>query len=55
LYGVFKLTNEETARVYYADEGFGSVGLRLYVVYGPGRHHGLTADPTLAMAAAWAT
>jgi UDP-glucuronate 4-epimerase len=52
LYGVFKLTNEETARVYYADEGFGSVGLRPYVVYGPGRDHGLTADPTLAMAAA---
>ena len=52
LYGVFKLTNEETARVFFADEGLGSVGLRPYVVYGPGRDHGLTADPTLAMAAA---
>ena len=52
LYGVFKLTNEETARVLYADEGLRSVGLRPYVVYGPGRDHGLTADPTLAMAAA---
>jgi UDP-glucuronate 4-epimerase len=52
LYGVFKLTNEETARVFFADEELGSVGLRPYVVYGPGRDHGLTADPTLAMAAA---
>jgi nucleoside-diphosphate-sugar epimerase len=52
LYGVFKLANELTARVFYGDEGVGSVGLRPYVVYGPGRDHGLTADPTLAMAAA---
>jgi nucleoside-diphosphate-sugar epimerase len=52
LYGVFKLANEETARVFSADEDLGSVGLRPYVVYGPGRDHGLTADPTLAMAAA---
>jgi UDP-glucuronate 4-epimerase len=52
LYGVSKLANELTARVFFADEGVGSVGLRPYVVYGPGRDHGLTADPTLAMAAA---
>jgi len=52
LYGVFKLANEGTARVFFEDEGIGSVGLRPYVVYGPGRDHGLTADPTLAMAAA---
>jgi UDP-glucuronate 4-epimerase len=52
LYGVFKLANELTARVFFDDEGLGSVGLRPYVVYGPGRDHGLTADPTLAMAAA---
>ena len=52
LYGVFKLANEGTAQVYAADEGVGSVGLRPYVVYGPGRDNGLTADPTLAMAAA---
>ena len=52
LYGVFKLANEGTAQVYFADEGVGSVGLRPYVVYGPGRDNGLTADPTLAMAAA---
>jgi UDP-glucuronate 4-epimerase len=52
LYGVFKLANEGTAQVYFDDEGIGSVGLRPYVVYGPGRDQGLTADPTLAMAAA---
>jgi UDP-glucuronate 4-epimerase len=52
LYGVFKLANEGTARVFFEDEGVGSVGLRPYVVYGPGRDHGLTADPTLAMIAA---
>jgi UDP-glucuronate 4-epimerase len=52
LYGVFKLANEGTAQVYFADDGVGSVGLRPYVVYGPGRDNGLTADPTLAMAAA---
>jgi UDP-glucuronate 4-epimerase len=52
LYGAFKLANELTAKVFFEDEGVGSVGLRPYVVYGPGRDHGLTADPTLAMAAA---
>jgi nucleoside-diphosphate-sugar epimerase len=52
LYGAFKLANELTAGIFFADEGVGSVGLRPYVVYGPGRDHGLTADPTLAMAAA---
>jgi nucleoside-diphosphate-sugar epimerase len=52
LYGAFKLANEATARVYWQDEGLGSVGLRPYVVYGPGRDTGLTAAPTLAMAAA---
>jgi nucleoside-diphosphate-sugar epimerase len=52
LYGVFKLANEGTAHVYFEDDGVGSVGLRPYVVYGPGRDQGLTADPTLAMEAA---
>jgi UDP-glucuronate 4-epimerase len=51
-YGVHKLANEGTARVYWEDDGVGSVGLRPYVVYGPGRDQGLTADPTLATAAA---
>jgi UDP-glucuronate 4-epimerase len=52
LYGVFKLANEGTAKVFFEDDGVGSVGLRPYVVYGPGRDQGLTADPTLAMEAA---
>ncbi len=52
LYGVFKHANEQTARVYWRDTGLRSVGLRPYVVYGPGRDTGLTAAPTLAMAAA---
>ncbi len=52
LYGVFKLANEATARVYWEDEGVGSIGLRPYIVYGPGRDTGLTAGPSLAMEAA---
>ncbi len=52
LYGVFKLANEQTARAYWRDEGLRTVGLRPYVVYGPGRDTGLTAGPTLAMEAA---
>jgi UDP-glucuronate 4-epimerase len=51
-YGVHKAANEGTARVYWEDDGIGSIGLRPYVVYGPGRDHGLTAGPTLAMQAA---
>jgi nucleoside-diphosphate-sugar epimerase len=51
-YGVHKLANEGAARVYWADDGVPSVGLRPYVVYGAGRDQGITAAPTLAMAAA---
>ena len=51
-YGVHKQANEGTARVYWMDDGVASVGLRPYIVYGPGRDTGLTAAPTLAMAAA---
>jgi UDP-glucuronate 4-epimerase len=51
-YGVHKQANEGAARVYWLDDGVASVGLRPHVVYGPGRDHGLTAGPTLAMVAA---
>jgi UDP-glucuronate 4-epimerase len=51
-YGVHKLANEGTARVYWYDTGLASVGLRPHIVYGPGRDHGMTAGPTLAIAAA---
>lgn len=52
LYGVFKVANEGTAAVYAADEGLSSVGIRPFVVFGPGRDQGLTSGPTLAMEAA---
>jgi nucleoside-diphosphate-sugar epimerase len=52
LYGAFKVTNEECARIYWQDEGIRSVGLRPPVVYGVGRDRGLTAGATLAIRAA---
>ena len=52
LYGVHKLANEGTARVYWLEHHVASVGLRPYIVYGPGRDTGMTAGPTLAIAAA---
>jgi len=52
LYGVFKIANEGTAAIYAAEHGLASVGLRPFTVYGPGRDQGLTAGPTLAIAAA---
>jgi UDP-glucuronate 4-epimerase len=51
-YGVHKIANEGAARAYWHDAGLATVGLRPHVVYGPGRDHGMTAGPTLAMAAA---
>jgi UDP-glucuronate 4-epimerase len=51
-YGVHKQANEGAARIYWQDDHVASVGLRPHVVYGPGRDHGMTAGPTLAMAAA---
>jgi UDP-glucuronate 4-epimerase len=52
LYGVFKVANEGTAAVYWADDGVASIGIRPFTVFGPGRDQGLTSGPTLAMAAA---
>jgi nucleoside-diphosphate-sugar epimerase len=52
LYGAFKRTNEECARIYWEEVGIRSVGLRPPVVYGPGRDKGLTAGATLAIRAA---
>ncbi len=52
LYGVFKTTSEDCARIYWQDEGVRTVGLRPPVVYGPGRDRGLTAGVTLAIKAA---
>ncbi len=52
LYGVYKLANEGTARVYWHENDVPSIGIRPYIVYGPGRDQGLTSGPSLAMAAA---
>jgi nucleoside-diphosphate-sugar epimerase len=51
-YGVYKLANEGSARIAWQDAGVASIGIRPYVVYGPGRDQGLTSGPTHAMAAA---
>ena len=51
-YGVFKLANEDSARVFHSANGISSIGLRPWSVYGVGRDAGLTADATLAMRAA---
>jgi nucleoside-diphosphate-sugar epimerase len=51
-YGVFKRTNEGSARVYFLSYGLSSVGLRPLTVYGVNRDAGLTSDPTKAMKAA---
>lgn len=52
LYGVFKLANEGMSDMYAKDYGVSSNGLRPYIVYGPGREGGLTADINLALLAA---
>ena len=52
LYGVSKLADEGMARVYQDELGVPSIGLRPYVVYGPGRDQGMTSGPTVAMLAA---
>lgn len=52
LYGVFKHANEQTARIYWEEHSLHSIGLRPYVVYGPGRDQGMTSPPTKAILAA---
>lgn len=51
LYGVTKLAVEGVARVYSAEYGVPSLGLRPYVVYGPGESSGIAAGPSIAIAA----
>jgi UDP-glucose 4-epimerase len=51
-YGASKLACEGSARAYWADHGLASIGLRPYVVYGPGRETGISAGPSLACRAA---
>ncbi len=52
MYGVFKQANEWSAKVYAATADLSSVGLRPFVVYGPGRDQGLTSGPSVAILAA---
>jgi UDP-glucuronate 4-epimerase len=52
LYGVYKLANEGTARIFWQDHGVPSFGIRPLTVYGPGRDQGMTSTPTKAMVAA---
>lgn len=52
LYGVYKQADEGMARIYWRDHQLPSIGLRPYVVYGPGRDQGMTSTPTKAMLAA---
>ncbi len=51
-YGVFKVANEQAARVYWESWGLASTGLRPHSAYGPGRDQGVTSKPTVAMIAA---
>jgi UDP-glucuronate 4-epimerase len=51
-YGVHKQACEALAGIFWEEERVPSIGIRPFVVYGPGRDNGLTASPTLAMAAA---
>lgn len=52
LYGVYKVANEGTARIYAQDWGVGSIGLRPHSVFGIGRDQGVTADFAKAILAA---
>jgi UDP-glucuronate 4-epimerase len=51
-YGVHKQACEGLARIFWQEEQVASIGIRPFIVYGPGRDAGLTASPSLAMAAA---
>jgi nucleoside-diphosphate-sugar epimerase len=51
-YGVFKVANEQAARIYRDAWGIASTGLRPHSAYGPGRDQGVTSKPTVAMIAA---
>lgn len=52
LYGVYKVANEDTAKIYWQEHNLSSAALRPYTVYGLGRDQGLTSEPTKAMLAA---
>jgi len=51
-YGAYKLAVEGLARAYFNESNISSIGIRPYVIYGPGREVGGTAGVTLACKAA---
>jgi len=52
IYGVYKQANEWSGKVYGAVNGVASVGLRPFIVYGPGRDQGMTSGPSVAILSA---
>jgi len=52
VYGATKLAVEGMARAYLLDHGIPSLGLRPYIVYGPGESAGIAAGPSIALGAA---
>ncbi|MDG2458869.1 MAG: SDR family oxidoreductase, partial [Alphaproteobacteria bacterium] len=52
LYGAYKLANEHTAFVYWADWEVPSIGLRPNIVYGLARDQGMSSKNTVAIQAA---
>lgn len=51
IYGATKLAVEGAARAFFLDYGVPSLGLRPYIVYGPGISAGIAAGPSIAIAA----
>lgn len=54
IYGTTKLAVEGVARTFAADHGVSSLGLRPYIVYGPGESSGIAAGPSIAITASLA-
>ncbi len=52
LYGVNKMADEWTAKIYWQDYQVPSIGVRPFFVYGPARDQGMSSTPTKAMLAA---
>jgi nucleoside-diphosphate-sugar epimerase len=52
LYGAYKLANEHTAFVYWADWQVPSIGIRPNIVYGLARDQGMSSKNTVAIQAA---
>ena len=51
-YGIQRFAAEMTADIYGREHGVFAIGLRPWIVFGPGRERGITAGPSIAMLAA---